>query len=99
MLLALFGGGLVANVLLSRSTGQKGGWIVITAGLACGVTFAVYAVHALNGSHLNPVVTIAIANIGKFDWSRVPAYILAQTGGGLLGGVVGAWVYVALWTA
>jgi glycerol uptake facilitator protein len=29
-LLVLFGGGVVANVLLSRSKGQNGGWIVIS---------------------------------------------------------------------
>jgi glycerol uptake facilitator protein len=88
MRLVLFGGGVVANVLLSRSKGQKGGWIVITAGWACGVTFAVYDVNALNGARLNPAVTSAIASIGKFQCSRVPADILAQTAGGLLGGVL-----------
>jgi glycerol uptake facilitator-like aquaporin len=74
-LLVLFGDGVVANVLLSRSKGQNGGWIVISAGWACGVTIAVYAVNALSGAHLNPAVTIALASIGKFEWSRVPGYI------------------------
>jgi glycerol uptake facilitator protein len=87
-LLVLFGDGVVANVLLSRSKGQNGGWIVNSAGWACGVTIAVDAVNALSGAHLNPAVTIALPSIGKFEWSRVPAYILAQTAGALLGGVL-----------
>jgi glycerol uptake facilitator protein len=33
-------------------------------------------------------VTIALAVIGKFEWARVPGYILAQTIGGFLGGVL-----------
>jgi glycerol uptake facilitator protein len=99
MLLALFGGGLVANVVLSRSKGQNSGWIVIAAGWAGGVTIAVYAVNALSGAHLNPAVTIGLASIGKFEWPRVPGYIVAQTAGPIIGGIVGAWVYVALWTA
>jgi glycerol uptake facilitator protein len=63
MLLVLFGGGV--NVRLSRSKAQKGGWIVIIAGWGCGVTIAVCVVNALNGAHLNPAVTIALASIAS----------------------------------
>ena len=87
-LLVLFGDGVVANVLLSRSKGQNSGWIVIAAGWACGVTIAVYAVNAASGAHLNPAVTIAAAAIGKFAWARVPGYVLAQTAGALFGSVL-----------
>jgi len=96
-LLVLFGDGVVANVLLSRSKGQNGGWIVISAGWACGVTIAVYAVNALSGAHLNPAVTIALASIGKFEWARVPGYILAQTAGAFLGGVLVWLTYLPHW--
>jgi glycerol uptake facilitator protein len=87
MLLVLFGDGVVANVVLSRSKGQNSGWIVIAAGWAGGVTIAVYAVNALSGAHLNPAVTSGLASIGKFEWARVPGYIVAQTAGAFLGGV------------
>jgi glycerol uptake facilitator len=96
-LLVLFGDGVVANVVLSRSKGQNSGWIVIAAGWACGVTIAVYAVNALSGAHLNPAVTIAAAAIGKFAWSRVPGYVLAQTAGGFLGGVLVWLTYLPHW--
>ena len=97
MLLVMFGDGVVANVVLSRSKGQNGGWIVICAGWACGVTIAVYAVNALSGAHINPAVTIALATIGKFEWSRVPGYILAQTVGAFLGGVIVWLTYLPHW--
>lgn len=97
MLLILFGDGVVANVLLGRSKGQNSGWIVITAGWAAGVTIAVYAVNALSGAHLNPAVTIAAAAIGRFDWANVPTYVLAQTIGAFLGGVLVWLTYLPHW--
>ena len=97
MLLVLFGDGVVANVVLSRSKGQNSGWIVIAAGWACAVTVAVYAVSAISGAHLNPAVTIALATIGKFEWARVPGYVAAQTAGAFLGGVLVWLTYLPHW--
>ncbi|MCC7009567.1 MAG: aquaporin family protein [Acidobacteria bacterium] len=97
MLLVVFGDGVVANVVLQKSKGQNSGWIVIAAGWAAGVTIAVYAVNALSGAHLNPAVTIALAAIGKFQWANVPTYVLAQTIGAFIGGVL-VWVtYLPHW--
>lgn len=96
-LLVLLGDGVVANVVLSRSKGHNSGWIVIAAGWACAVTVAVYAVSASSGAHLNPAVTIAMATIGKFEWARVPAYVLAQTAGAFLGGVLVWLTYLPHW--
>ncbi|MFN8264778.1 MAG: MIP/aquaporin family protein [Chitinophagaceae bacterium] len=88
MLLILFGNGVVANVLLNKSKGQNGGWIVITFGWAIGVFVGVYSSAAASGAHLNPAVTIAMATLHKFDWSLVPLYIVAQ----LLGAMAGAFL-------
>jgi glycerol uptake facilitator protein len=96
-LLILFGNGVVANVVLSRSKGQNSGWIVIAAGWACAVTVAVYAVNAVSGAHLNPAVTIALASIGKFEWARVPGYVLAQTAGAFFGSVLVWLTYFPHW--
>jgi glycerol uptake facilitator protein len=97
MLLVVFGDGVVANVVLAKSKGQNSGWIVIAAGWAAGVTIAVYAVHGLSGAHLNPAVTIAAAAIGKFEWSQVPTYVLAQIIGAFLGGVLVWLTYLPHW--
>ncbi len=66
-LLVLLGDGVVANVVLKRTKAHNSGWIVITAGWALAVTFAVYCVNPISGAHLNPAVTVAMAVLGKFD--------------------------------
>jgi glycerol uptake facilitator protein len=97
-LLVLLGNGVVANVLLNRSKGQNSGWIVITSGWALAVALAVYAVNAASGAHLNPAVSIAMASIGRFPWSDVPAYVAAQMIGAF-GGAVLVWLtYLPHWS-
>jgi glycerol uptake facilitator protein len=97
MLLILLGDGVVANVVLNRTKGQNSGWIVITAGWAFAVTFAVYAVGAFSGAHLNPAVTIGLASIGKFPWGSVPLYVAAQMIGAFLGATIVWLAYLPHW--
>jgi glycerol uptake facilitator protein len=96
-LLILFGDGVVANVLLARSKGEKSGWIVITFGWAVAVMIAVYAVGRLSGAHLNPAVTVALASIGAFPWADVPGYIAAQMGGAVIGATLVWLMYLPHW--
>ena len=96
-LLVLFGNGVVANVVLTRTKGNGGGWIVITAGWACAVALAVYAVGRISGAHLNPAVTVALASIGAFSPALVAGYIAAQLAGGFLGAVLVYLTYLAHW--
>ena len=96
-LLILFGNGVNATVLLTKSKGQGGGWIVITAGWAFAVAIGVYAVGRVSGAHLNPAVTIGLASIGSFGWSRVPGYIAAQIFGAIVGQVLVFLTYFAHW--
>jgi glycerol uptake facilitator protein len=85
-LLVLLGNGVVANVLLSRTKGHNGGWIVITAGWGIAVFVGAFCAAPASGAHLNPAVTTALALAGKFAASQVPGYLLAQ----MLGGIVAA---------
>jgi glycerol uptake facilitator-like aquaporin len=39
----------------------------------------------LSGAHMNPAVTLAAAIGGAFPWREVPAYVVAQVGGALVG--------------
>jgi glycerol uptake facilitator protein len=97
MLLVLLGDGVVANVVLNRTKGQNGGWIVITVGWGVAVAMAVYAVGRISGAHLNPAVTIGLAVIGSFPWSQVPGYIVAQMIGAFAGAVL-VWIaYLPHW--
>jgi glycerol uptake facilitator protein len=98
-ILIILGDGVVANVVLRGTKGNNAGWIVITAGWAFGVTIAVYAVNAISGAHLNPAVSIALASIGTFAWSKVPAYVAAQVAGGFVGGVIVWLTYLPHWKA
>ncbi len=84
-LLVSFGNGVVANTLLQHSKGRNGGWIVISFGWAMAVFIGVFSAAPYSGSHLNPAVTICFALLGKFDWSLVPGYILAQLVGAYIG--------------
>jgi glycerol uptake facilitator protein len=97
LILVLLGDGVVANVLLERSKGQKGGWIVVATGWGVAVALAVYAVGRISGAHLNPAVTIGLASIGSFPWADVPGYIAAQMVGAFLGAVLVWLAYLPHW--
>lgn len=85
MFIIVLGNGVVANVLLNKSKGQNGGWIVISFGWAIAVFVGVYSSASVSGAHLNPAVTIALAVLEKFSWGDVPMYILAQFAGAMTG--------------
>jgi glycerol uptake facilitator protein len=91
-ILVIFGDGVVANVVLSRTKGNSSGWIVIAAGWGMAVFVAVFCVAAFSGAHINPAVTIALTAAGKFDVARAPLYILAQLLGGFVGAVL-VWLF------
>jgi glycerol uptake facilitator protein len=96
-LLVLFGDGVVANVVLAKSKGNNGGWIVITTGWALAVVMGVYAVGTVSGGHLNPAVTLGLAAIGKFDAAQVPGYIAAQMAGAFCGAALVWLAYLPHW--
>jgi glycerol uptake facilitator protein len=85
-IIIVFGGGVVANVLLSKTKGNNSGWIVITFGWAVGVFTGVLIAAPFSGAHLNPAVTLALVVAGKFSITLMPVYICAQ----LLGAMFGA---------
>jgi glycerol uptake facilitator protein len=85
-LLILLGDGVVANVLLKNTKGSNAGWIVVTFGWAMAVFVGVLVSAAGSGAHLNPAVTIGLAAAGKFEWAKVPLYIVAQ----MIGAGIGA---------
>lgn len=92
MLLIIFGGGVVAGVVLSESKGFNSGWLVITTAWGLAVTMAIYAVGNISGAHINPAVTVSLAFIGEFPWPKVPGYILAQVLGAFTGAAV-VWIH------
>jgi len=86
LILVLLGNGVVANVVLEKTKGNGGGWIVITTGWALAVMCGVFVSVACGGEgHLNPAVTLATAAITG-DFSKLAPYAVAQ----LLGAIAGA---------
>jgi glycerol uptake facilitator protein len=91
-ILILLGNGVVANVVLTGTKGEGGGWIVITWGWGMAVFVAVFTVAAFSGAHINPAVTVGLAIAGKFEWAGVPAYIVAQFLGAFIGSIL-VWLF------
>jgi len=87
MILILLGDGVVAGVLLKRSKGEGGGWLVITTGWAFAVMAGVFTAVACGSSdaHLNPAVTLGFA-VRAGSFGKCLPYITAQ----LLGAMAGA---------
>ena len=96
-LLMVFGCGVVATATLTGSKGEGSGWIVITAGWGLGVAVAVYSVFEFSAAHINPAVTVGLAASGAFEWSKVPAYIIAQLIGGFIGATLVWLIYRPHW--
>lgn len=86
--LILLGDGVVACCTLNGSKGNGGGWAVITLAWGFAVMCGVFIAGPYSGAHLNPAVSIGLAAAGLFPWTSVPAYIVAQMAGGLLGAVL-----------
>lgn len=93
MFLILMGNGVVANVVLSGTKGNSGGWIVITTGWALAVFTGVVIAAPYSGAHINPAVTLGLATAGEFSWSLVPIFITAQ----LLGAMTGSFLVWAIY--
>lgn len=90
--LILLGAGVVANVVLPRTKGHGGGWLLITFGWGFGVFAGVYAAFK-SGAHINPAVTLGIWASGATEFAPgVPVtaalgvtYVTAQVLGAALG--------------
>lgn len=79
---------VVANVALDKTKGQNAGLIVVGFAWAIAVFVGVFISADISGAHLNPAVTVALAVAGKFDWSLVPGYLLAQFLGAFAGALL-----------
>lgn len=90
-MIIVFGGGVVANVLLNKTKGFNGGWIVITFGWAVGVFTGVLIAAPVSGAHLNPAVTLALVLANKFELALLPMYVAAQMLGAMFGAFL-VWV-------
>jgi len=92
-ILIVLGAGVVATVLLPKSKGFNGGWLLICFGWGFAVMAGVYVAYK-SGGHLNPAVTLGLLAAGM-DFAKgidptVPnmlVYWAAQMIGAFLGAV------------
>jgi glycerol uptake facilitator protein len=86
--LTLLGCGVVANVVLKRTLGTGGGWLLINIGWGFAV-FVGASIAAPSGAHINPAVTLGLLASGTGPgWGQLPAYLLGQMVGAFLGAVL-----------
>ncbi|MDA9843510.1 aquaporin family protein [Flavobacteriaceae bacterium] len=88
-ILILLGAGVVANINLKKTiASEQTPWVLITSAWGFAVFVGVYVSAESSGAHLNPAVTLGLVMAGKFSWSLVPGYFLAQ----ILGAMFGSWL-------
>ena len=59
--------------------------LVVSISFGFAVTTAILGLRHLSGAHINPAVSIAFTVTGHLPLARLPGYVIAQIGGGLVG--------------
>lgn len=97
MVLILFGDGCVAVFGLFGTTQGvgigAGTWTIIVFGWGLAVMLGIYVAGAISGAHINPAVTLGFAVAGKFPWSKVIPYWIAQIVGAFVAALILYFVY------
>jgi aquaporin Z len=81
-------GGCGSAVLAAAFPGVGIGLMGVSLAFGLTVLTMAYAVGGISGGHFNPAVTVGLATAGRFSWSEVPKYIVAQVLGGIAGALV-----------
>ena len=81
-------GGCGSAVLAAAFPGVGIGLMGVSFAFGLTVLTMAYAVGGISGGHFNPAVSVGLATAGRFSWSDLPGYVIAQ----VLGGAVAALV-------
>jgi aquaporin Z/aquaporin NIP len=83
----VYGGTAVAVAALLDRPVAGPSYNSVATPLAFGLALLVVvaSIGHVSGGHVNPAVTLGLAATGRFPWRYVPAYLLAQLTGALLG--------------
>ena len=86
LLIAVVGSGIAAERLSGGNVGLALLANAIVTGCALYPLIMCFA--PVSGAHMNPVVSVMAAYFGQMPWKAVPAHIIAQ----VIGAVVGVWI-------
>jgi glycerol uptake facilitator-like aquaporin len=83
----VYGGTAVAVAALLDRPVAGPSYTSVATPLAFGLALLVVVASTghVSGGHVNPAVSLGLAATGRFPWRYVPAYLLAQLTGALLG--------------
>lgn len=97
--LIIFGGGVVANVVLQNSKGYNSGWITITTGWFIAVVIGVFIAQSAGSvqADINPAVTVAKTLLGHYTLQQMLLTISSQCLGAFIGAIVVWLAYYPHW--
>ncbi len=99
--LIVFGGGVVANVLLQHSKGADAGWITIATGWFVAVVIGVFVAQSAGSvqADINPAVTFAKTLLGTYTLKQMSITMLVQCAGAFVGAIIVWLAYYPHWKA
>ncbi len=98
--LIIFGGGVVANTLLTKSKGINAGWFAISAGWGFAVMGGVFVAKSVGSEQadLNPAVTLAKFLLGGiYSISEIFPIFISQIAGCFVGAILVWLTYLPHW--
>lgn len=99
MFLIIFGGGVVANVLLKQSKGYGSGWIVIATGWFVAVVLGAFVAQSAGSPNadINPAVSFTKYLLGMYSLTTLLKVVVAEIAGAFVGGIIVWLVYLPHW--
>ncbi len=81
-------GGCGSAVLAAAFPDMGIGLLGVSFAFGLTVLTMAYAVGGISGGHFNPAVSVGLATAGRFSWSELPGYVVAQVAGAIVAGIV-----------
>lgn len=79
---AAYNGIIIANGNAAATLADTG---IVAFAHAIAIMGMIYTIGKFTGAHINPAVTLGLASTRNFPWKEVPAYLIAQCAGSVVG--------------